>query len=390
MEAQDADHTDLLAQAQSILQKHAQPAGLSAAVASSHPLPYHLLQAGLADIPHSSPVHSEHVFGIGSITKVFLAVVVFQLVEEGKLAYSDCLDEYLAPEVLRDIDIAQGVTIEQLLGHTAGIDSWEDDPVWIRHGRGRDVRPDHIWAKTQPLDYIRRPGQSAPPRGDWYYSNTNYTLLGLIVETVTQGPAEAEIRRRILTPLQLQHTYLEGFEERAQQGTLPQRYHLATDTFRSIAGVCPAFAEISSDLIEARGYNLSVSWLAGGMISSPSDLCTFALALRDGKLLRPASMRVMQQWRQAGDNRECGHGLFRMQLASSPGRWIGHSGGVLGFSAGLWWHEEKDCVICVLGNVGTMHSGNGGPARGVKGVISESDFPSIALKLVGIEESQGS
>ena len=165
MEAQDGDHTDLLAQAQSILQKHAQPAGLSAAIASSHSLPYHLLQDGLADIPHSSPVHSEHVFGIGSITKVFLAVVVLQLVEQGKLALSDCLGEYLAPEVLRDIDIAQGVTIEQLLGHTAGIDSWEDDPVWIRHGRGRDVRPDHIWSKTEPLDYIRRPRSERAAEG---------------------------------------------------------------------------------------------------------------------------------------------------------------------------------------------------------------------------------
>jgi len=380
-----ADYPGLFAQAHSVLQQCAQPAGLSAAVASSQSRSYHLIQAGFADILNNEPIQSEHVFGIGSITKVFLAIVVLQLVEEGKLALSDCIDHHLADDVLRDIDIAPGVTIEQLLGHTAGVDSWEDDPNWIRHGRGDAVQPDHIWSKTEPLDYIRRPRQSAAPAGHWYYSNTNYTLLGLIVEAATHEPAEAEIRRRILVPLQLQHTYLEGFEERAQHGTLPRRYHLATATFRRTAGICPAFPEIRPDLIEARGYNMSTSWLAGGMISSPADLCTFALALRDGKLLMPDSMRFMQQWRHAGDDRECGHGLFRMKLVDGSGRWIGHSGGVLGFSAGLWWHEERDCVVAVLGNVGTVHTG--GAVGGVKAVLSESDFPAVALKLVGREDS---
>lgn len=182
-----------------------------------------------------------------------------------------------------------------------------------------------------------------------------------------------------MQPLQLNNTYLEGFEQKLSDEELPCRYHLATPVFRETAGVCPAFPEVKKDVIGAKDYNMSTSWLAGGMISNAADLVKFALAVRDSVLLRPSSMAVMQQWKSAAQDLECGHGLFRMNRAGS-GRWIGHSGGVLGFSSGLWWHEDLDCVICVLGNVGTVHTG--GVTQGVKAVVTTSESPSLALQLV--------
>jgi len=370
-------HTDIVVKIRAILQEHVAPAGLLAAVASSSRS--HFVTAGKADIIKDEAILGTHCFGIGSITKIFVAVVIFQLIEEEKLKLSDRVDQYLATEVLRDIDNANSATIQQLLGHTAGIDSWEDDPDWIVHGRGRLIAPAYIWSKTEPLDYIRRPRKTAPTPGNWYYANTNYTLLGLIMEKITGIPAEMEIRRRIIQPLQLHQTYLEGFEEKPQDARLPSRYHLANANFRETAGICPLFPEISTDLIEVKGYNMSASWLAGGMISTAADLLKFGMALRDGKLLAPKSMAFMHQWQSAGKERECGHGLFRMELQDS-GKWLGHAGGVLGFSSGLWWHEEEDCVICVLGNLGIVHTG--GAVVGVKAVISSSDFPALALQLV--------
>lgn len=177
----DYHYSNVTDQVNAILEKHASPAGLLAVVASSDQK-FLSFSAGIADIPEDKPILHSHSFGIGSITKVFIATVILQLVEEGKLALSDRVDLYLTSKVLRDIDRAGNATVHQLLGHTAGIDSWEDDPHWIVHGRGRLVQPAYVWTKTEPLDYIRRPRSTAPSAGEWGYSNTNYTLLGLIIE----------------------------------------------------------------------------------------------------------------------------------------------------------------------------------------------------------------
>ncbi len=377
MAKQNTDRAHLIAKVNSILQDNVAAGGLSAAIASTYPASFQF-RAGHADIIKDEPMKSTHLFGIGSITKVFVAVVIFQLVEEGKLGLLGTVGKHLGTEVCRDIDNAEMATIEQLLSHRAGIDSWEDDPSWIIHGRGKAMEPTHIWGKTEPLDYLRRPKITAPSPGNWYYSNTNYTLLGLIIEKVTHNTAEAEIRRRILQPLDMKHTFLEGFEESSLEN-VPCRYHLATAAFRETAGICPAFPQIRDDLIEVTGSNLSASWLAGGMVSSASDLLKFAFALRDGKLLKPATMAVMQHWRPATRGAEMGHGLFRMKLPGK-GTWLGHFGGVLGFTAGLWWQEEGDCVICVLANVGKSHAGD--VQSGVNSVVLESDFLAIASQLV--------
>ncbi|RAO67348.1 uncharacterized protein BHQ10_003360 [Talaromyces amestolkiae] len=214
--------------------------GASAAIASSGEIVWESAK-GQSDIVGSHPLDVRHHFGIGSITKVFVAVVILQLVEESKLALSSTVQQILDPEVFSGIENAGPASIERLLSHHAGIDSWEDEPSWIVRGRGRDIRNDHIWGKTETLDYIRRPRVTAPEPGQGYYSNTNYTLLGLIIEKVTGQPAEKEIRRRILEPLDMDQTYFEGFEEAKHPKHLPYRYHWATDQFRETAGVAPSF-----------------------------------------------------------------------------------------------------------------------------------------------------
>ncbi|KAK5062814.1 hypothetical protein LTR84_004889 [Exophiala bonariae] len=249
---------------------------------------------GLVDLSANIPVATKHVFGIGSITKVFVTVVIIQLVEEQKLHLDDAVGGLLPREIYEGIENAQEATVATLLSHTAGVESWEDDPIWIAHGRGRELDPHRIWSKTETLDYVRRPNLSGPKPGKFSYSNTNFTLLGLIVETITKQTAESEIRRRILEPLGMENTYLEGFEEPITQSISPRRYHWNTAEFRSSAGICPDFSLPRSDLIDATGSNLSVEWTAGGLVSSPSDLITFGVALRDGKLLSPSSLDVMK------------------------------------------------------------------------------------------------
>ncbi|KAJ2982184.1 hypothetical protein NQ176_g1552 [Zarea fungicola] len=207
------EETDPLAELQSILDNHVKLGvpGISLAIASAEK--YWALTAGSVDVAATAPIDTSHGFGIGSITKVFVAVVIFQLVEEGKLQLSDTVGALLGPDLCHGIDNAADATIARLLSHHAGIDSWEDDSVWIRAGSGDKLDPVHIWGKTEPLEYIRRPRKTAPNQGEYGYANTNYTFLGLVIENITGHTAEAEIRRRILTPLGMHDTFLEGFEQ---------------------------------------------------------------------------------------------------------------------------------------------------------------------------------
>ncbi|EEU33496.1 uncharacterized protein NECHADRAFT_89424 [Fusarium vanettenii 77-13-4] len=377
--ARDGDTADHVAEIEAILRDsvHAGVPGLSVAVSSLHKT--WTFTSGVSNLRSLEPVDTTHLFGIGSITKIFVAVVVLQLVDEGKLRLSDTVSALLEPGVYRDIVDAGEATVARLLSHEAGIDSWEDDPSWIRDGRGSEMDPSYIWPKTEPLDYVRRPKKTAPEPGRWYYSNTNYTLLGLIIEKVTRSPAESEIRHRVLSPLGMTQTYLEGFESPPSEGLLPSRYHWATDTFRDAAGTSPSFPPMSERLIDCTRSNLSTEWTAGGILSSATDLATFAVALRDGKLLSSESLAVMTEWRPAANGEEMGHGLFRIKRPGG-GEWLGHFGGVLGFTAALWWKEGGDCAVVVLSNVGRMHAGNV-PSSGSH-VVAKSNLLEVASKLV--------
>ncbi|KAF3073747.1 hypothetical protein CFAM422_003957 [Trichoderma lentiforme] len=379
MASEVTTQADYLAKIDAILQESvaAGVTGLSAAIISARG--HWTFVAGVSDLESQQPITSTHLFGVGSITKVFTAVVIFQLIEEGKLELTDTVSKLLDPEIYYDIDNAAEATVDLLLSHETGIDNWEDDPTWIKAGRGSKLNPAHKWTKVEPLDYIRRPRLTAPERGNYYYANTNYELLGFMIEKITQNTAEAEIRRRILEPLGMEHTFLEGFEEQ-NQGTMTKRYHFATEEYREAAGVNAAFPELQDGkLIDCTASNLSVEWTAGGMVSTPSDLVKFATAIRGGKLLSAESLATMKMWRPtSSETSEMGHGLFRMRDSEKNG-WLGHFGGVLGFTAALWWKEEGDCVISVLSNVGVIHSGDV-PSSGAH-VVIKSKIRELAAQL---------
>ncbi|CZR67158.1 uncharacterized protein PAC_17057 [Phialocephala subalpina] len=359
--------------------------GLSAAISTSKGIIWKS-SAGFADIETLSRVNTSHIFGIGSITKVFVAVVILQLVDEKLLKTSEIVSQYLDESVIQGIENADIATIASVLSHTGGVESWEDDPKWIIEGRGKELDPKRIWGKTDTLEYIRRP--SSLTRGKFSYANTNFTLLGLIIEKITGRSAESEICRRILEPLGLKDTCLEGFEDasRSQLERVPHRYHYATETFRNTAGLCPKFSELEwkqQSLIDATGSSLSVEWVAGGMITTPSDLLKFAVSLRDGKLLSPSSMQVLKDWQPATVDGEVGHGLLRYHSSFGHGTWLGHNGSVLGFTGALWWKEDEDCAVCVLANVGTMHAGN--VPSSAPHVVFGPEFFGLAVKLAALQ-----
>ncbi|UCG86835.1 MAG: serine hydrolase [Gemmatimonadota bacterium] len=239
--------------------------------------------AGYSDVLRRVPVDIDDRFGVGSITKTFVARVILQLVEEGKLDLDKTPQDYLELEVVRSVPNTGAATLRQLLNHQSGIPTWEFQEDWIRKGRGDQMELGYLWGKTETLQYCTEdllPATNEP--GQRYsYSNTNYTLLGLIIEAVTGNDAAAEIRSRLLEPLGLENTFLESFEH--IPGGYVNHYHYATPRFQEVAGVHRSFPEIRPYLVESTAGNLSPEWTAGGIVASASDLVRWAQELRDGK-----------------------------------------------------------------------------------------------------------
>ncbi len=316
--------------------------------------------AGFSDVLRQTPVMTNDRFGVGSITKTFVARVILQLVDEGLVDLDKTAADYLDHPVVRRIPNMGTATLRNLLNHQSGIPTWEFQEDWIRKGRGDEMELGHIWGKTETLEYAT--GDLLPatnePGERFEYSNTNYTLLGLVIEAVTGSDAAVEIRRRILEPLGLENTFLESFEE--IPGGYVHHYHYATPAFEEAAGVHRGFPQIRPYLVESTAGNLSPEWTAGGIVSSASDLVRWARAIRDGELISSAMNEevftyyaptsgadAQSQYMQGISKRE---GFYREYAA------FGHSGGTLGFTAYMYWLEDTDIVLVMLANVGAMHS----------------------------------
>lgn len=123
MASEDTTQADYLAKIDAILQESvaAGVTGLSAAIISARG--HWTFVAGVSDLESQQPITSTHLFGVGSITKVFTAVVIFQLIEEGKLELTDTVSKLLDPEIYCDIDNAAEATVDLLLSHETGIDN---------------------------------------------------------------------------------------------------------------------------------------------------------------------------------------------------------------------------------------------------------------------------
>lgn len=340
--------------------------GLSVAVGMGNQLMW-TGTAGYSNLQQKVPVKTTDRFAIGSITKTFVARVILQLVDEGKVGLDQTCADHLDEAVIKNIPNADKATIRQLINHQSAVPTWEFQPDWIRKGRGDQMTVGKIWGKTETLDYINQ-GQVAvdyAPGDKYSYSNTNYTLLGLIIEAVTGEEAVAEIRRRILEPLGMKHTFMESFEP-IPDGIV-HHYHFATPTFAEIAGIHETYTEVRPYLVDSTAGNLSPEWTAGGMVASASDVVRWMQSIRDGELVSADMQREAFTYYPPKEPAERAYlqGIAKLEDYYNGSDAYGHSGGTLGFSAQMYWIEQADVILVLLANVGGMHSGLTGSPVGL-------------------------
>jgi D-alanyl-D-alanine carboxypeptidase len=277
---------------------------------------------GMADVAAGRPMRPTLAFRAGSITKSFTAAVVLQLVAERRLRLGDTVERWL-PGVL---PYGGAVTIRALLQHTSGVpDYWEagPDPLNISFVNDAAVRA-QSYAPHQLVERVsgEPPDFAAGSRVE--YSNTNYVLLGLIVEAATGKPLDREVTRRIVRPLHLHDTRFP-----ATKMALPRPFTRGYSYFFDADGL-PA----EGPLVDVTEYNPSGLWAVGNVVSTLDDLRTFYGALLGGRLL-PAHLTALMKQTRPNQTAEwpegigMGLGIWSWDLPCGK-RIYGHEGEVPG------------------------------------------------------------
>lgn len=268
------------------------------------------LTSGVADIATGAPVAGDSRFRIGSMTKMFVATVVLQLVGEHRVALDAPVERYLPGVIRGSGNDGRDITVRELLQHTSGL------PDYLDYLSPQDVL-DHPLAHYDPRELLDIALGHPPlftPGTSWSYSNTDYIVAGMLIEKVTGRPYGEEIDRRIIRPLGLHDTSVPG-DAPGIPGTHPRGYARPED----------------SGLTDVTKFNPSVAGASGAMISSGADMDRFLGALLGGRLLPPAELRAMTTTRPTGESGEA----YGLGLQSEPlpcgGRYWGHDGGILGF-----------------------------------------------------------
>jgi D-alanyl-D-alanine carboxypeptidase len=264
------------------------------------------LASGQSNLARKTPMRVTDRFRVGSITKSFIATVVLQLVGEGKLSLDDAVDHWLPGAVPN----GKTITVRQLLGHRSGLYDYLSDPrvlkPYLAGNFGYTWTPRRLVAVSASHKPLFAPGTK------YSYSNTNYILLGLIVEKATGNPISAELKRRILAPLQLRSTSLDTSPR--MRPPFAHGYLVQGKELQDVTTVSPSYA-----------------WTAGAIVSSADDLARFYRALLGGRLLQPELLRAMQTPKD-----EYGLGLARARLPQSWGcrgaRW-GHDGAIAAYNS---------------------------------------------------------
>ncbi|MER5641011.1 serine hydrolase domain-containing protein [Kitasatospora sp. NPDC002227] len=266
--------------------------------------------AGVGDLATRAKVPVDGQVRIGSNTKTFTAVVVLQLVAEGKVGLDSPVETYL-PGLLRGDGIdGRNITVRQLLQHTSGLPEYVDKGAIL-------TSPKRYYEPRELLDAALAQKAHSAPGTRWEYSNTNYLLAGLIIQKVTGRPLGEEVNRRIVERIGLRHTYFPTPGDMTVHEAHPEGYNREADgSFRDYTELDPSWG-----------------WAAGAVVSTNTDLIRFYTALLGGRLLPAAQLAQMRTTVPAD---EVGPGVrYGLGLMSSPlscgGMYWGHGGTIPGY-----------------------------------------------------------
>ncbi|KND23317.1 serine hydrolase domain-containing protein [Streptomyces acidiscabies] len=294
--------------------------------------------AGVLDRESGAPMDIHARFRIGSVSKTFSSVVLLQLVQEGRLTLDAPVNEYL-PGLLPD----DRITVRNLLTHRSGLADYTDD-MFEHTVPGFESVRNRVFSYQELLDLSLALPRTTEPGVSYRYSNTNFVVVGMLIEKLTGTPVAAQYQKRIFKPLGLRDTLyvhpetkIPGFHVRG---------YLHPD-------------EAGAPLVDSTEQTVSWAQSAGAVISSPADLNTFTTALMRGKLLSPEMLDAMRTVTPTDttNTRFYGLGLRRYDLTCGV-QVFGHTGTVQGFYTYTFATKDGKRALSAMANTSNKGSAN--------------------------------
>ncbi|MGL4294004.1 MAG: serine hydrolase domain-containing protein [Bacteroidales bacterium] len=267
---------------------------------------------GFSDLEKGIPSDRNTKYSIGSISKTFTAVMIFQAIEAGKLSLDETINKYF-PSILN----ADKITLSHLLNHRSGIHNFTADESfskWQTQSRTKD----------QMVETIALGGSDFEPGSKAQYSNSNYVLLSYILESAYNKSYEKILSSNITKPLSLRNTYL------------------GKPTLTGLKNESNSYKYFDRWRIELK-TNSSITLGAGGILSTSDDINKFMDALFDGKLISEISISTMKTIKE-----NYGMGLFQFPFNTKKG--YGHTGGIDGFNSMVIYFPEDKISYAIMSN----------------------------------------
>lgn len=305
------------------------------------------------------PNDQQTIFCIASVTKTFTAAVILKLQEQGKLSVKDNVSKYMP-----DFPNGERITIHQLLTHTSGIPDYLKDKGFQSIDQSKPITLDEMigFFKNKHLDF--EPGTS------FRYSNSGYTMLGYIIETVTGASYADALVKYIFKPLHMEHTSY-GPPPR-NQTQLATGYMMYYKNFKRASLV----------------VHPSISYATGAIYSTVSDLYKWHQALQKKKFLTEQSLTVAY----TKDKGNYGYGWFTDSIYNRQR--VSHDGNIHGYKSNINRFPQDD--ICVIALSNSNNSGVGGLVRNIVNILyhqpltpSFADLPVLQIPVTAKQEYEG-
>jgi D-alanyl-D-alanine carboxypeptidase len=305
--------------------------------------------AGIATQDGQVPMTKDTPIYIASITKLYTAAAIMKLYEEGALSLDDPMSKYLPTDLIRGIHVYKGkdysdeITIKQLLSDTSGIADYYEEKS-SKDGKNLFElfieEPERSWTVDETIARARDDLEPHfPPGTDAFYSDTNFQLLGKIIENVTHKPLHIVYEDFFFRPLGLKHTWLVG---RSKPQVTPSA--VPADIF---------YKDINITKIRSNG----AYWADGGIVSTAEEMIIFLKALNEGKIISRDALELMHDWHKLNFIMQYGYGTMYFKLPWLMSKvtkitplW-GHSG-----STGSFLYYSEDLDLYMAGSINNADS----------------------------------
>jgi len=295
------------------------------------------LAVGFSDRQTRSPMKPNDRMLAGSVGKTFAAATALQLIKEGKIGLDDRIEKYLGRESwFARLPNAKEITVRQLMNHSSGLMRYEFKEQFTRD---LTANPERVWKPAELVAYLLDEKPPFEAGKGWDYSDTNYIVLGMIIEKVTGKKFYDEANRRLLKPLKLTDTIQ---QDGPRLPGLVQGY----------AGPNNPFGGTDEMIVNGKfSINPQFEWTGGGYASTAQDLARWAKMLYEGKAFSADLLpQVLDGVSAPMLGRETKYGLGVIIRKTAVGTSYGHSGFFPGYMTDMMYFPEHKVAVAVQVN----------------------------------------